>query len=273
MRLIASRQTPAYLRGFARNSAPTSARPRTCGGKRCAARTRRATGSSWLMMDPTRDMLAPGPGERGRRRLTRRDGARDARAAGGRPRGSLALAGPHSVIGARDPEGRGHGRRPAEAQEPERDLQLSPAQRDADLLRHADAVQPARPRPVGRLLRVHQLLRHLRRPPPALLHAATETGAREFKSMEDVGNYLLGHKEFRATRSKRAAARARRCSIMFDEETEQLCEELGLDMALPPAKPAHPASTPRSRPPSSATRPASPSAPNTHGPRRRASPS
>lgn len=56
----------------------------------------------------------------------------------------------------------------------------------------------------------------------------------DFGSMEDVANYLVGHPQFRA----RAAARPRGKAIfvMFDEETEDLCDEVGVDLALPPAK-------------------------------------
>lgn len=63
----------------------------------------------------------------------------------------------------------------------------------------------------------------------------TETGSREFKSMEDVGNYLLGHKET-ADLVKARGGKGKALLIMFDETSEQLVTELGLEMALPPAK-------------------------------------
>lgn len=63
----------------------------------------------------------------------------------------------------------------------------------------------------------------------------TETGSREFKSMEDVGNYLLGHKET-ADLVKAQGGKGKALLIMFDETSERLVEELGLEMALPPAK-------------------------------------
>ena len=62
-----------------------------------------------------------------------------------------------------------------------------------------------------------------------------ETGAREFKSMEDVGNYLLGHKET-ADLVKARGGKGKVLLIMFDETSEELVKELGLEMALPPAK-------------------------------------
>ena len=56
--------------------------------------------------------------------------------------------------------------------------------------------------------------------------------APEFKSMEDVANYLIDHAEFRAAVKRRPRGLA--LFVMFDEETEQLCEEVGVDIALPP---------------------------------------
>ena len=53
--------------------------------------------------------------------------------------------------------------------------------------------------------------------------------------MEDVGNYLLGHKET-ADLVKARGGKGKALLIMFDETSEQLVKELGLEMALPPAK-------------------------------------
>ena len=58
------------------------------------------------------------------------------------------------------------------------------------------------------------------------------SGAPEFKSMEDVANYLIGHPEFRARIAGRKRGKA--LVVMFDEETEALAAEVGLDIALPP---------------------------------------
>ncbi len=55
----------------------------------------------------------------------------------------------------------------------------------------------------------------------------------EFKSMEDVANYLIDHPDFRAR--VKANPRGKALFVMFDEETEQLCEEVGVDLALPSA--------------------------------------
>lgn len=65
------------------------------------------------------------------------------------------------------------------------------------------------------------------------IHVPRETGPREFRSIEDINNYLLAHKEI-ADRM-RAAGGGKLLLVMFDEETEALARELGVDIALPPA--------------------------------------
>ena len=61
----------------------------------------------------------------------------------------------------------------------------------------------------------------------------TSSGPQEFKSMEEISNYLLGHKEVvDFTRGKGGKV----VLVMFDEETEELAKDLGLDIALPPAR-------------------------------------
>ena len=65
-----------------------------------------------------------------------------------------------------------------------------------------------------------------------------EQTPRAFESIEEIVNYLLGHKEVgdlvTANGGKGKAA-----FLMFDEETEQLAGELGLDVAFPPAALRH----------------------------------
>src|SRR5205085_1231403 len=61
-----------------------------------------------------------------------------------------------------------------------------------------------------------------------------EHGPHEFRSIEDVNNYLLRHKEVRARIAERGPGLL--LLVMFDEETEGLAGELGLKIALPPAK-------------------------------------
>src|SRR6266496_3903478 len=61
-----------------------------------------------------------------------------------------------------------------------------------------------------------------------------EHGPHEFRSIEDVNNYLLRHKEVRARIAERGPGLL--LLVMFDEETEQLVRELGLKIALPPAR-------------------------------------
>jgi hypothetical protein len=61
-----------------------------------------------------------------------------------------------------------------------------------------------------------------------------EHGPHEFRSIEDVNNYLLRHKEVRARLKERGPGYL--LLVMFDEETEALAKELGQKIALPPAK-------------------------------------
>jgi hypothetical protein len=61
-----------------------------------------------------------------------------------------------------------------------------------------------------------------------------EHGPHEFRSIEDVNNYLLRHKEVRERLKARGPGLM--LLVMFDEETEKLAAELGQKIALPPAK-------------------------------------
>ena len=61
-----------------------------------------------------------------------------------------------------------------------------------------------------------------------------EHGPHEFKSIEDVNNYLLRHGEVRKRLADRGPGLL--MLVMFDEETEALARELGQKIALPPAK-------------------------------------
>ncbi|MCP5075889.1 MAG: biotin carboxylase [Rhodobacteraceae bacterium] len=61
----------------------------------------------------------------------------------------------------------------------------------------------------------------------------TTAEAPEFQSMEDVANYLISHKEFRAKVKSQRPGMA--IFVMFDEETERLCGKIDLEIALPPA--------------------------------------
>ncbi|MDX1594836.1 MAG: biotin carboxylase, partial [Gammaproteobacteria bacterium] len=63
----------------------------------------------------------------------------------------------------------------------------------------------------------------------------SEAPHREFESIEDIVNYLLEHKEtidFVKARGDDPKA----VFLMFDEKTEALCEEIGLDVWFPPAE-------------------------------------
>lgn len=61
---------------------------------------------------------------------------------------------------------------------------------------------------------------------------------RDFESIEDINNYLLEHKEVidfiqsRATDGGAGVA----AFLMFDEKTEEICRQLGLKVAFPPAE-------------------------------------
>jgi biotin carboxylase len=57
----------------------------------------------------------------------------------------------------------------------------------------------------------------------------------EFESMEDVCNYMLQHKEVIDRIKKAGKGPAKLLFVMFDEKTEEICKELGVDIALPPA--------------------------------------
>lgn len=62
----------------------------------------------------------------------------------------------------------------------------------------------------------------------------SETPHREFESIEDINNYLLQHKEVIDYIKKRGSD-SKAVFLMFDEETEQLCQELGLQVWFPKA--------------------------------------
>ena len=67
--------------------------------------------------------------------------------------------------------------------------------------------------------------------PRVFVPAMTEVP--DFQSMEDVANYLITHPQFRDRVNSKPRGKA--LFIMFDEETERLCEEVGVDIALAPA--------------------------------------
>lgn len=68
----------------------------------------------------------------------------------------------------------------------------------------------------------------------------SRNGPQDFDSMEDVANYLLEHPEF-VERAKEKAHLAdtqngKALFVMFDERTEEIAKEVGMDIALPPAE-------------------------------------
>lgn len=58
---------------------------------------------------------------------------------------------------------------------------------------------------------------------------------REFEGIEDINNYLLQHKEVTDYINHRGPG-GKAVFLMFDQETERLCQELGLDVWFPPAE-------------------------------------
>ena len=60
----------------------------------------------------------------------------------------------------------------------------------------------------------------------------THAGPRDFETFESVNSYLLGNKE--VIDHVKANGPGQVLFVMFDEETEQLAHELGLEIALPP---------------------------------------
>lgn len=62
-----------------------------------------------------------------------------------------------------------------------------------------------------------------------------ESPHKPFESIEDIVNYLLSHKEIiDVIKEKGGSGKA--VFLMFDEKTEQLCEEIGLEICFPAAK-------------------------------------
>jgi biotin carboxylase len=59
---------------------------------------------------------------------------------------------------------------------------------------------------------------------------------REFESIEDINNYLLEHKEVRDLVGDEGGLAL---FVFFDERTEELAQELGLKLAMPPAALRH----------------------------------
>ncbi|MGI9288250.1 MAG: biotin carboxylase [Pseudomonadales bacterium] len=57
---------------------------------------------------------------------------------------------------------------------------------------------------------------------------------RDFESMEEIVNYLLSHKET-VDLIRANGPGGKLLTVMFDEETESLCDQLGLEIALPSA--------------------------------------
>jgi len=70
------------------------------------------------------------------------------------------------------------------------------------------------------------------------LFVPSETPHRPFTCIEDINNYLLEHKEvvdFIRSRSVDGDP-GKAVFLMFDERTEELCRELGLEVCFPPAE-------------------------------------
>lgn len=73
---------------------------------------------------------------------------------------------------------------------------------------------------------------------PNVFSPLEETAHAEFESIEDITNYLLGHKEvvdFVESRKHEGDA-GKALFLMFDEKTEELARRLGLEVCFPSAK-------------------------------------
>lgn len=73
---------------------------------------------------------------------------------------------------------------------------------------------------------------------PNLFSPKEEVPHEEFQSIEDINNYLLGHPEvinYIKSRSVNGDA-GKALFLMFDEKTEQLAKDLGLEVCFPSAK-------------------------------------
>jgi hypothetical protein len=69
---------------------------------------------------------------------------------------------------------------------------------------------------------------------PNVITPSTKTD-RVFNSIEEITNYLLGHKEIADT-IERNGPGGHALFLFFDEKSEQLAKEVGLDVHFPPAK-------------------------------------
>lgn len=70
---------------------------------------------------------------------------------------------------------------------------------------------------------------------PNVFTPKEEVPHEEFQSIEDINNYLLEHKEVVEYVRKRGT-KGKALFLMFDEKTEQLARELGLEVCFPSAK-------------------------------------
>lgn len=72
------------------------------------------------------------------------------------------------------------------------------------------------------------------------VYTPKERTPRAFGSIEEICNYLLGHKEVvDFVRGRASGGEGKVAFLMFDEETEHLAGELGLSVAFPPASLRH----------------------------------
>ncbi|MGH3318549.1 MAG: biotin carboxylase [Nocardioidaceae bacterium] len=55
----------------------------------------------------------------------------------------------------------------------------------------------------------------------------------EFKSAEEINNHLLRHPEVQEFIARRGET-SKVCMVFFDEETENICDQLGYDLIMPP---------------------------------------
>ncbi len=151
-------------------------------------------------------------------------------------------------------------RAPAAAAQHVGDPDVLPHQRDPDLLRRPDRVQPARPGPLGAQLLVHHLLRLLGRRSSAGVHPAGDKpyvgvrAAARRSTTTCCATPRCAHTSPRTCTTAATARRSRWCSST--RRPRRSATSSDYDLILPLGRAAPSISTPRSSPPSSATRPA-----------------
>ena len=103
----------------------------------------------------------------------------------------------------------------------------------AGLLLRTDRVQPARYRPLGPQFHLRRLLRLLGRWPPAGVQPDTTSRTCSSRAARRSTTTCSAIRRCRRSSPARGG-RPKVAMVFFDEETEQICAELGYELILPP---------------------------------------